>query len=89
MLITFDVNGCLVDENENPRPEILALLQALRGKNKIYIWSGNGFEYANKIAKKIGIDKYIDGILSKYGTFKPDLAIDDQEVELGKLNLKV
>lgn len=90
MIICFDVDGTLFDYEDQPRKEVIALLRALKGaNNKVYIWSGNGYEYASLRARDLKLEKVVDGILSKYTDIVPDIAIDDKDVKLGKVNIKI
>jgi hydroxymethylpyrimidine pyrophosphatase-like HAD family hydrolase len=89
MNICFDVNGCLLDSKLKPISANIELLKKLCESHKVYIWSGNGFEYALQKMRKYIPDNYICGYLDKYGTFRPDVAFDDQEIDLGKLNIKI
>jgi hydroxymethylpyrimidine pyrophosphatase-like HAD family hydrolase len=87
MNIAFDVDGCLIKDGE-PIKENLELLKVLSKSHKIYLWSGNGWLYAFKWADKLDLNM-LSGVLDKYNTFKPDIAFDDKEIDLGKLNIKI
>ncbi len=101
VLISFDVDGTLIDLDGNPREEIRSLLVSLsKFKNvEIMVWSGGGELYARQVSQAIGIWKYVDKYSSKNVTqndpngimshvIKPDIAIDDiKECELGGINL--
>lgn len=63
----------------------IELLKVLSKSHKVYVWSGNGFAYAYTWAKELHLP--VCGALDKYNTFKPDIAFDDKEIELGKLNI--
>lgn len=98
IIIAFDVDGTLL-RNEGIPPEtpthlrprvglnlnIVSLLQILSGmKNtKIYVWSGGGKEYAERIVREYGLERYVDRCFDKaeydetiYG--KVAIAFDDQ-----------
>lgn len=89
MNICFDVNGCLIDKKDRPIKANIALLKVLSKTHKVFVWSGNGWLYAFGIINKLKIEKYICGVLNKYNTFKTDIAFDDQEIDLGKLNIQL
>jgi phosphoserine phosphatase len=97
IIIAFDIDGTLLNNEGIPpetpthlRPrcgvnlEIVMLLQILsKFKNtKIYVWSGGGKEYAEKICREYGFEKYVDRCFCKYEYDetiygKVDIAIDD------------
>lgn len=91
MIIAFDVDGTLLDYEDKPRKEIIELLKALdQPENTVVVWSGGGEEYARMVVERLGLEKYVHMTSSKINRhLKVDLAIDDQEVKLGKLNLRV
>lgn len=99
IIIAFDCDGTILNNegipSETPthlRPRggvnlpIISLMQIL-SKNmkntKIYVWSGGGKEYAERICREYGLDRYVDRCFDKaeydetiYG--KVDIAFDDQ-----------
>ena len=87
MTCSFDCNGCLVDDKEEPIKENVELLKLLSKRYRVFVWSGNGFKYAFTIAEKLKLFPYISGVLDKYDTIEPDLAFDDQPIKLGKVNI--
>ena len=89
MNICFDINECLIDREEKPIKSNIALLRVLSKKHKIYAWSGKGWGYAESWTRLLGLSPYLSGVLNKYGTFRPDIAFDDQEIDLGKLNIQL
>lgn len=82
VIIAFDVDGTLLNNEGIPpatpphlRPpvsvniEAIMLLQILskRLKNaKIYVWSGGGQEYAEKMVRLYGLEKYVDRCFGKH-----------------------
>lgn len=91
--VAFDVDGCLIwaegmdGEPDTPRYEVIQLLHLLRSFGcKIFIWSGGGMDYACRWVDRLGLD---DITVEAKGGFEPDIAIDDEEVKLGKVNIKV
>lgn len=89
MIVAFDIDNCLIDRDKKPIKANVELLKVLSKEHKIICWSGNGHVYAINIINKMGLSNYIVGVLDKYGTFRPDIAFDDQEIDLGKVNIKV
>lgn len=88
--IAFDVDGTLIyqiGENEDtPRYDVIALYHLFeKFENDMYIWSGSGIDYATRWKDKLGLI----GEVVRKGSFKPDIAVDDEEVKLGIINLKV
>ena len=88
MNICFDVDGCLIKDGK-PIKENLELVVILSKSHKVFVWSGNGWFYAMQKVVDLGLMKHINGVFNKYGTFRPDVAFDDQEIDLGKVNIKV
>ena len=86
MKVCFDVDGVLVNGDEKIQANI-ELLKVIAIRHKVFVWSGNGYEYAYSVVKKLGLTGIIEGVLNKYNTFKPDIAFDDKEICLGKLDI--
>jgi len=84
MNICFDIDGCLVSDGK-PIKANVALAKVLSKSHKVYLWSGNGWGYAYIWSQKLDIKVW--GVLDKYNTFKPDIAFDDKEIDLGRLNI--
>jgi len=94
MKICFDVDGTLIyDERvtnlaDTPRYEVIDLLRSFESLGaEIYVWSGCGIDYAERWAYKLGLTGFV--IVVEKGSFIPDIAVDDEEVQLGKVNIKV
>lgn len=88
--ICFDVDGTLIhqsgDGEDTPKYDNIALFHHFERLGcKMYIWSGGGMGYAERWAQKLGLKAEI----AEKGSFKPDIAVDDMFVTLGKVNLKV
>lgn len=91
--VAFDVDGTLIYQDTNPaagrkedypREEVVQLFKSLEAIGcEMYIWSGGGIPYARQWARLLGLKATI---VAK-GSFVPDIAIDDQEVKLGKVNI--
>ena len=89
MNICFDIDGCLIDRDKKMIEENVTLLKVLCKSHKVFLWSGNGWNYALTWADELGILEIICGVFNKYGTFRPDIAFDDQEIDLGKINIQI
>lgn len=86
--IAFDIDGTLIDETGAPRWEILWLLiWHTKRCHTVYVWSGGGVSYAETIVRRLGLTGMVT-VVAK-GNLIPDIAIDDEEVNLGKVNIQV
>ena len=71
--ISVDVDGTILDENENLVPQVRESIQRLKDAGHyVQLWSGGGAEYAEKIARKFSLTHLIDSYAKK-----ADIAIDD------------
>jgi len=93
--IIFDVDGTLIDFEENPRHEIIDLLRSFYSLgNKIYVHSGGGTDYAKQWVRKLGLTKYVSGAFCKARiteSYIPqyEIAFDDEVVKYGRANIRV
>lgn len=90
MKIAFDVDGTLIyqvgEKEDTPRYDIISMFKMFEKLGwDMYVWSGGGYHYAERWAEKLGLDATI----AVKGSFKPDIAVDDMEVELGTVNIRV
>ena len=88
--VAFDVDSTLIKMNEQgenvPRHEVIDLFRKFESFGcAMHIWSGSGVDYAARWRDKLGLS----AVVVAKGSFLPDLAVDDMDVELGKVNLKV
>lgn len=87
MKIAFDIDGTLLDYENNPNEEVIKLLKWFKNQGHyIIVWSGGGFDYAKRIVEKL--DLPVDEVTFK-GNTVPDIAFDDQEVKLGEINIQI
>ena len=93
MKVAFDIDGCLIhqegtgEEPDTPRYDVISLLHLLKKLGcEIYIWSGGGIDYAETWQRRLGL---MDCTVIMKGSTMPDIAIDDEEVTLGRINIKV
>lgn len=95
MKIAFDVDGTLIKKSAEgrdiPRFEVIFLLNCLKVLgNEIFVWSGSGFDYAQTWCDKLGISDQVEVIIKELSLINQvDLAIDDEDVTLGKTNMRV
>lgn len=86
IVVGFDVDGTLIDLLSRPRYDVISAFKFFKSINcKMIIWSGGGLDYARNWARKLGLDATI---INK-GSMKVDIAFDDEDVELGEINIKV
>ena len=88
--VAFDTDGTLIYQHgpylDTPRYDIIQLFHMFQSlRCKVYMWSGGGVEYCEHWRLKLGLDCEV---VAK-GSFVPDIAIDDEEVKLGKVNIRV
>ncbi len=98
-VIAFDVDGTLIgqtfkDEDE-PRQDVIDLfLELQRIGCTMVVWSGGGVEYARRWAERLGLgERGVVHIVPKTKeeakSLGVDVAFDDEEVALGKINVRV
>ena len=88
--IVFDVDGCLIhqigEKEDTPRHDVIQLFLLLEKFGcDMYIHSGGGLDYARRWRDKLGLNAKI----VEKGSVFADLAFDDENVKLGKVNIKV
>lgn len=88
-VVAFDVDGCLLDENDEPRYEILALLMGLVPWCRVVVWSGGGVSYAKLRGRELGLPSAVVYWSKARMPGSVDIAFDDQEVTLGVVNIQV
>lgn len=86
--IAFDVDGTLIDPLGRPRYDVISFLkQCLDFGMRVYVWSGGGVEYAKNRLSQLGLDHLRIYVVNK-GDVRPHIAVDDEEVLLGAINLR-
>jgi len=88
--IAFDVDGTLIHQvgeaEDTPRYDVIAMFHFYENLGyDMFIWSGGGVSYAERWSQKLGLKAKI----VEKGSFKPDLAFDDMNVNLGTVNIRV
>ena len=90
--IAFDVDDTLIIPNivgyalDTPNYETIAIFKWFQNQgHEMIIWSGSGLDWAKKWADKLGLKARI----IRKGSEEVDIAFDDCDVELGKVNVKV
>jgi hypothetical protein len=103
MKIAFDVDDTLIIPaiavEDEPHPyigmfgaipnyEVIKIYKWFQSQgNHMIIWSGGGIDYAKTWADKLGLKP--DEVIEKKKTDDIDIAFDDCDVDLGKVNVKV
>jgi phosphoserine phosphatase len=88
--VAFDVDGTLIDEEDEPRQDIIDILVAHHERgDSIYVWSGGGMDYARTWVSLLGLNHLVTQILPKQKRAAMDIAYDDMEVKLAKVNICV
>jgi ribonucleotide monophosphatase NagD (HAD superfamily) len=78
VFVFIDVDGTLIDQNDNPRPHVIELLQRLYAAGyQIIIWSAGGAQYAEckinmvsthltyALNAQVNLDQYVFGYADK------------------------
>ena len=95
LVIAWDVDDCLIipsvvtGDRDIPNYETIAIYRWFQAQgNHMIIWSGSGVSWAEMWAEKLGLAP--DEIRPKgEGREDVDIAFDDCDVELAKVNVKV
>jgi hypothetical protein len=88
--VAFDVDGTLIyqigEKEDTPRYDVINFYHQFEKFGcTMYVWSSGGSDYANKWREKLGLQ----GIVVQKGSFEPDIAVDNEEVNIGKINIRV
>jgi 2-polyprenyl-6-methoxyphenol hydroxylase-like FAD-dependent oxidoreductase len=95
--VAFDVDGTLVSTHFTTAEGAPVALEDVRTlvwafhdlfDARIIVWSGSGELYARQMAKEIHITQWVDAYCVK-GSVSADIAIDDEDVQLGTVNLRL
>ena len=94
LVVAFDVDDTLIVPSgattfdvDTPNYENIALFRWFESQGcKMVIWSGGGIDYAKSWAIRLGLNAEI---WTKEKRDEVDLAFDDCNVDLGKVNIKV
>ncbi len=88
--IAFDCDGTLQDYTGKPRPTIIEMVKLYKAAGyKVVVWSGGGKDYAEEVARKVGIDDIVDEAQMKNLALKPDIAVDDEKVRFAPINIQI
>lgn len=95
MKIAFDVDDTLIIpsvatgfDRDTPNYDTIAILKWFQAQgHEIFVWSGSGTDWAGTWAEKLGLGDVQIAIKQKRDDI--DIAFDDCDVDLGKVNIKV
>lgn len=86
-VVAFDVDGTLIDKNDQPRDEIISILRGLAPWCTIVVWSGAGIAYARRWGRKLDLPS---GVVYWTKGGKVDVTFDDQVITtMGTVNIRV
>lgn len=88
--INFDVDDTLIKQKKDVpiKKNITLLKKAVAKGHKVKVWSRNGKDYSKNVGKRIGL-KGVTYASKNVKHKKPDIAVDDRELNLGKQNIMV
>lgn len=94
MKIAFDVDDTLITPSvaidwaqDTPSYEVISIYKWFESQGcHMIVWSGGGIEYAKRWADKLGLKAEVR---EKKKSDDVDIAFDDCEVDLGKVNVRV
>lgn len=95
MKIAFDIDDTLIipsvvtGDRDVPNYDNIAILRWFQAQgHEIILWSGSGIDWAKTWGEKLGLQPFI--VWVKFADKDQiDIAFDDCDVELGKVNVKV
>jgi hypothetical protein len=93
MIIAIDVDNTLIHEVDGSvclNTDVVALMVAIHnlGVADIVVWSGGGQDYARHVVEKYGLTHLVYSCDAK-GSVGADITLDDQDMSLGLVNLKL
>lgn len=94
--IAFDIDDCLLIPNvatgfgnDTPNYATIAVLKWFQAQGyEIILWSGSGIDWATTWGEKLGLQPFTV-IKKEKGEGTIDIAFDDCDVDLAKVNIKV
>jgi len=98
MKIAFDIDDTLIipaialgvinTSQDVPNYEVIEIYRWFQQQgHSMVVWSGGGVDYAKRWAEKLGLEPCTIRLKEKSDDI--DLAFDDCDVDLGKVNIKV
>jgi phosphoserine phosphatase len=95
MKIAFDIDDTLIIpavatglDRDTPNYENIAIYKWFQSQgHTMILWSGSGSDWAKTWGEKLGLQPFVVSVKEKYESI--DLAFDDCDVDLAKVNVKV
>ena len=91
--VLFDVDGTLIDLDDEPRGSVIALLGAFHTVGvKICVWSGGGADYVDMWMRRLGLEPLVSwtGVKGAVPPYHILFTVDDvPETDFGVPNLHV
>lgn len=85
--VVFDIDGCLINYDNTPNYEVIAIFHLLEKCNcNMFAHSGGGKDYCRNWIEKLGLDAIV---IEKKKRKEMDVAFDDEDVDLAKVNIKI
>lgn len=97
LTIAFDVDDTLIIppcvngyDIDTPNYEVIALYKWFQSQgHQMIVWSGSGVDWAYRWAEKLGLQPCEIRTKEKSDLVEVDIAFDDCDVDLAKVNIKV
>ena len=84
--VMFDIDGTLIDNQGKPRQKIVDMYRKFQEQGaNVGAWSRQGPEHAKATLRSLGLT----GNVVEKGSYKPDVAVDNEEHSLGQKNIAV
>ena len=94
MKIAFDIDDTLIipsvvtGDRDVPNYDTIAIYKWFQSQgNEMILWSGSGMDWANTWGEKLGLQPF--WVYMKQKDLSVDIAFDDCDVDLAKVNVKV
>ncbi len=97
MRIAFDIDDTLIVPSvargfgdNTPNYEVIAIYKWFQSQGcEMVLWSGSGIDWAQRWGEKLGLEPFTVRTKSQMEWPDIDIAFDDCDVQLGKVNVKV
>ena len=87
VIVAFDVDGTLLDENDQPRWDVRDVLVAMSGWCTVVVWSGSGMDYAAMQGRRLFLPDTVLYREKVHGL--ADICFDDEDVNLATISIRV